>query len=207
MNKRIVGIIIIIIALLILTGIVYFLFFYDFSSGNVVKEELVNEQNQTTDNLTPSSTSTTPTGNSLNNNVQPLSPPVRPEIKEDDLARMAAAFAERLGSYSNQSDYGNIQDLRIFMSDSMQVWADDFIREAGANNTNNTIYYGVVTRALSQEVLSYNDSGAQASILVKTQRRESFGASGNSTSNYEDIIINFIKERGAWKVNSAEWQG
>ena len=104
MNKKVWGLIIVITALAIIVGIVYVIFFYKFASpppSAAVKPPPVQEPVKT---------------------VQPLvEPPVKPaatvpppaslkkaEVGADDLARMASAFAERFGSFSNQSDYGNM---------------------------------------------------------------------------------------------------
>ena len=37
------------------------------------------------------------------------------EMTREDLKSLASSFAERMGSYSNQSDYGNMSDLKLFM--------------------------------------------------------------------------------------------
>jgi hypothetical protein len=39
-----------------------------------------------------------------------------------------------------------------------------------------------------------------------TQRKESSGSYSNAKTYYQNILINFIKEDGVWRVDSAVWQ-
>lgn len=127
-------------------------------------------------------------------------------VDKDDLKRMAASFAERFGSYSNQSNYSNIVDLRIFMSKKMVAWAENFIREQRQKSETN-LYYGITTKAINEEVLDFDEDAGSASVLVQTRRREANGTI-NNVSNFfnQNITINFTKENGMWKVDSAIWQ-
>jgi len=197
MNKRIWGIIIIILGLLLMAAIIYFMFFYKSAAPEPVIEQPVTSVSQTT--VTPEPTSQSVT-------VQPVSPLKKAEVKADDLARMASAFAERFGSFSNQSDYGNLRDLRIFMTDNLKTWAENYINNARLKKGDASIYYGIVTKSVLSEVKQFDSDLGQAEILVKTQRRESAGVTGNSTTFYQDIIIKYLREGSVWRVNGAYWQ-
>jgi hypothetical protein len=210
MKKKIVGIVLIIISLLVIAGIIYLLFFAKDISPNIALPTFNKEKSQ-------------PVAEEGQNQKQiPVSQPVKEEIKrivheenaaqdepdifnESDIKRMAAAFAERFGSYSNQSNYNNIKDLRIFMSQKMQSWSDSYVSQIQEQAGTNTIYYGITTKALFQEVIQFDDDAGKAEILVKTQRRESTGTMANSSSFYQDIRLLFIKENNIWKVDSATW--
>ena len=122
------------------------------------------------------------------------------------MARLASAFAERFGSFSNQSDYGNIRDLEIFMTAKLKAWADNYITEARARANQTAIYYGIVTKAISTEVKQFDADTGQAEILVRTQRRESAGVSGNSSTFYQDISLKYAREQGVWRVDGVNWQ-
>ena len=201
MNKRIWGIIIVMAALAIIAGIVYIIFFYKFSAPvQPVAGQPAVEQTQPVTQPTPEAPAQPTTAS------QPVSPLKQAEVTADDLARLAAAFAERFGSFSNQSDYGNIRDLQIFMTSTMKTWADNYISDARARNTQTAIYYGIVTKAISSEVKRFDADTGQAEILVKTQRRESAGVSGNSSTFYQDISLKYSRERGVWRVDGIYWQ-
>lgn len=127
-------------------------------------------------------------------------------VNKESIARMASSFAERFGSFSNQSDYKNISDLKPYMTVKMKKWADSYIAENRANGVSN-IYYGIITKSVTYEYLSYDDDMGSAEIVVKARRRESVGISSNTTNVfYQDIKISLIKENGAWKIDSAYWQ-
>jgi len=201
MDRKVWGIIIVIAALAIIAGIVYVIFFYKFSSSPApVVERPVVEQPATT--LPP--VVEPPVKSSAM--VQPTSPFKKAEMQADDLARMASAFAERFGSFSNQSDYGNVRDLQIFMTNAMKNWAENYINDARARKTQTTIYYGIVTKAISSEVKQFDSDTGRAEILIKTQRRESAGIADNSATFYQDIIIKYVREQGVWRVDGIYWQ-
>ena len=200
MDRRIWGIIIVILSLALIAGIVYVIFFYKFSPAAepVVIEPAATQPASVATTSVPAEQPTT--------NVQPVSPLKKAEVSGDDLARMASAFAERFGSFSNQSDYGNVRDLLIFMTATMKNWADNYISDARAKKGDTSIYYGIVTKAIAATVNQFDGDTGQAEILVRTQRRESAGLSGNSSTFYQDIIIKFLRENGVWRVDGIYWQ-
>jgi len=201
MNRKIWGVIIVLTALAIIAGIVYVIFFYKFSTlPEPVAEQPVAEQPI----ITPEPAVEQPA--QPETTVQPASQAKKAEVGAEDLARMASAFAERFGSFSNQSDYGNIRDLQIFMTSTMKNWADNYINDARSRKTQTTIYYGIVTKAISSEVKNFDSDTGQAEILVKTQRRESAGITGNSKTFYQDIIIKYAREQNVWLLDGIYWQ-
>lgn len=134
--------------------------------------------------------------------VQPAD--IEEQQQINNLIKISSAFAERFGSYSNQSNFQNIRDLQIFMTDSMKRWSENYINSFTARD--NSIYYGVTTKALNAQLIKYSED-KEAEILVKTQRRESVGNTANSTISYQDISIKLKKERGdIWKVDGAFWE-
>ncbi|MBI5072126.1 hypothetical protein HZB93_04570 [Candidatus Falkowbacteria bacterium] len=136
---------------------------------------------------------------------------VVPEASEEeklksDISRIAAAFAERFGSYSNQGNFENLVDLKPLMTVKMQTWIDNFIKQSQAAAGDSSVYFGVTTKALSVTAAEINEAGGTARITVSTQRRE---ASGNMASNseikYENLELVFKKINGEWLVDEATW--
>ncbi|MFH1822718.1 MAG: hypothetical protein ABH830_03380 [Patescibacteria group bacterium] len=199
-NRRLLGILIIIVAILIIIGIVYIIFFYDFTPEELTIEETLKEVST----LPATEPAALPIVEVPETKVTPKISDE--EITREDLKRMAASFTERFGSYSNHSNYGNILDLKIFMSNNMKAWADNYIDTTRQELKFTDIYYGITTKAVQADINSYSDDEAQAEILVKTQRRESTGSMSNAATFYQDILIRFTKVEGAWKVDSAFWQ-
>ncbi len=123
------------------------------------------------------------------------------ETSKEELKQIAFAISERFGSYSNEGNFGNISDLKIYMTDSMKNWADSYISESQAEGYSGD-YYGITTTALVGEVLEFNED--DASFLITTSRRE---VKDNQEEVFnQDIIINFNKIGDEWKVHEAYWK-
>jgi len=120
------------------------------------------------------------------------------------LKRLASAFAERFGSFSNQSSYENILDLKSFMSPAMAKWADDYVAGALAKGQVNPEYFGMVTRSVAAEVIKLDETAGIAKIAVTTQRRE-IASNGDEKLYYQIISIDLVKIVDTWKVDAATW--
>lgn len=97
------------------------------------------------------------------------------EWTPDDFKQLSRSFAERFGSFSNQSDYGNIEDLEIFMSAKMKNWAKEYVADLRTNSQYSGSFYGVVTKALVEpSVLDFDLESNSINVLVPTQRRKFF---------------------------------
>ncbi len=199
MNRKYIGIVIIVLGILAIFLILYFLFFFDFNKAENIQD--LPEQNEQANIMNLPKT----TEDSSVVEEEPRRSVTKRELNEADLAKMASSFAERFGSYSNHSNFGNIRDLKIFMTKKMQIWADRFISDQVKDNYSD-IYFGVTTKSISTETKNFDESEGLASMLVKTQRRESTGSTNNISTYYQDISIMFTKENGSWKVDGATWQ-
>lgn len=135
------------------------------------------------------------------------SAPAVPPSEENlatNLKSIAASFTERFGSYSNQGNFNNINDLRGVMTLKMNAWADNYI--ANQQSVVYESYYGVTTVAVSSKVITLSEELGQADIMVSTQRQEAKGSTVNPRVTYQDIVIELVNTGNGWKVDSAEWQ-
>jgi len=183
---------IIIFALIVLIGLIYFMFLAPVKE----KTPAVSQPPAVAEKITEQPI------------IETLPPKaVRKEnVTEDDLRRLAASFVERYGSYSNQSGYANIRDLKIFMSRAMQAWAEDYLEQARRKNAATDIYYGITTKAVTVETKQFDEYAGNAEFNVKTQRKESMGVGANARSFQQEAEIGLIKEGGVWKVNRVAWK-
>lgn len=128
------------------------------------------------------------------------------EWSEDDFKKMAAAFAERFGSYSNHSNYENIVQSKEFMTKKMRSWADSYLVELENNSEYSGEYYGMTSKVfVSPQIDNFNPKSGQVSVLVSVQRFETKGVSEERVFN-QDIKISYVKEGGEWLVDEASWQ-
>lgn len=192
-------------ALAILAGIFYIVLFYDFGRINIftgekketpVQEEAAKPVEEIVARPIDEEKNLDVGGGEIEKSA----------ISAESLKRIALSFAERFGSYSNHSNYSNILDLKIFMTDDMRAWADKFVQEAKVKDKYSDIYYGTTTKAILVQEKKFDEDTGQAVFLVKTQRRESMGDMGNASTIYQDVLLFFVKERDSWKVDKAEWQ-
>jgi len=200
MDRRITGALILLLGIALAGGIIYVLFFYDF---NAKPAETPKSQQAVTDNKAASQPPT-PTGEKKI--IEVKAPVVPKEVGEEDLKQMAGLFAERFGSYSNQSNYRNLRDLEIFMTAKLAAWAEDFIKKQIESKTDTSIYYGISSKAISMTVKEFKAEEGLARIMVGTQRRESLATGANAAGFGQNIEIVFRKQGGIWKVDEANWQ-
>ncbi len=116
------------------------------------------------------------------------------------LIKKALSFADKFGTYSNQSDFGNLKDLKPLMTEQMQNWVD-----GQKNNFSTEKYYGIITKAVSAEFQDFDDSNNVVKILLKTRRKEFLEDAGEQEVFNQDLILTFKKTNKEWKVDSAFW--
>ncbi len=119
-----------------------------------------------------------------------------------DVAALSKTFIERYGSYSNEAAFANLRDVLPLMSNAFAASTQAFIDEGEVPEE----YYGVSTRIVSVEVNSKDEAAGRATVKAMTQREESVGSPQNETVKYQEIILTFVMEDGAWKIDSASWQ-
>lgn len=212
MNKKTLGIIIIISALVILFGVIYVVFVNDYFYKKNTDENLTDNEQvpKTVDTANTNQNSNPKTIREIT--LDPMDSSSQPKAVDkvqsdkNDLSRIATSFAERFGTYSNQSNFSNITSLKIFMSKEMKKWSDQYIANQKKNNNDSSMYYGITTKAAAAEIQDYDEDKGTANILVITRRREAIGTTNNLSNVFtQNIGIDFIKEGGGWKVNQASW--
>lgn len=134
------------------------------------------------------------------NSVQEQSVP-----EEDEVKRLASSFAERYGSYSNQTNFANLESLVPFMTDRFRRQTEAFVAAERAKERDTSIYYGISTRAVSVLTERYEASQNVGIFTVQTQRKESIGSSGNTQTFQERLRILMRRQGTGWKVDEATW--
>lgn len=201
-SRQKIGIFIIIVGLLVLIAIVYFGFFK--KAAPVIENTPVDT---TINGQLPSGSLATTT--ELVRAEAPNLDPAKEaphKINASDVSKIGMAFAERFGSYSNQSSYGNFTDLKIFMTASMKDWADNYVADLKAKATNQAAYYGITTNALTNEIKSFNEAGGTAQIIISTKRQENTAAVNSSPAYVQKLDLDFKKVNGEWLVDRAYWE-
>ena len=190
-NKIIIAVLVAIIATLLIFGLIWWL------NNRPGPAEGV-DTNQGLE--VPSGLPQIPIG--LTNTVE--SPVKEPKL-EASLKAIAFTFAERFGSYSNQGDFSNLDDLRDLMTIKMKAWVDNY-KASQEITAEGAVYYGITTQSLSAQISEFDESLGRAEIIVTTQRGEARGSPVNPKIFYQDLKLQLVKTGEGWKVDSVIWQ-
>lgn len=125
-------------------------------------------------------------------------------FNSSDLEKRSKFFAERFGTYSNQSDYSNFTELEMFMTKDFADWSKLYSANLKKNSPDFSSYYGISTRALTANIKKFDEEGKEAEIYVLTDRTETQGDL-KSESRREGITLNFEKVGRDWLVDAAYW--
>lgn len=119
-----------------------------------------------------------------------------------DVTSLSKTFVTRYGSFSNEANFANLEDVLPLMSEAFAAQMRTLIDEGIAPEE----YYGVTTSIVAVTVKEKNEAAGTARVTVMTQREEAVGSPQNVTVKYQEIVLTFITEDGSWKVDSASWQ-
>jgi hypothetical protein len=203
-NQKKWGVFIVLVGLLLLFLVIYFTFFRNQPAEVVVEEERESDFIAELPAEEIIST-TTPSDKPRDQRNYDISQEEEREADVNDVSKLAMSFAERLGSYSSQSNYSNIVDLQLFMTPAMKDWSYTYIEKLKEENPS-TKYYGISTYALSSEILSYDESMGRARILVITQRKEISDDFSDENLFQQNIAIDLVKLDERWMLSGAYWQ-
>lgn len=202
-DRKKMGILIIIVALIIIIAIIYFVFLR--KPVITVPVNIPIENGITSGLPAAEQIGTTTPGDAPQDGAYNIAAETPHKLNGDDLGKQSMSFAERFGSFSNQSNYGNFTDLNMMMTDSMKTWAEKNVNDLKSKETG-TAYYGITTKALTYEIKSFDDNAGTAEILVGTQRQESTETINGGTSYIQNLDLNLVKVNGDWLFDQAYWQ-
>lgn len=126
-----------------------------------------------------------------------------PQVQEVSAGTIARTFVERIGSYSSESDYQNVNDVSGIVTAELAARLEEDAEEARKQSPDNGGYYGISTTYVGAK--NSEESDVAITLLVQTQREESFGSPGNSTVRYQTVEVTLVKEGQDWKVSEYTW--
>ena len=203
-DRKKLGIFIIVVALAIIFLIIYFVFLKNKPVINNISTSTPEVSGQVPQGSMTGTT--TPSDAPRNYKKYNAAAEAVHKTNGDDLGKVSMSMAERFGSYSNQSNYGNFTDLKILMTDNMKTWSDKYVETLKNQSSVKDTYYGVMTTAINYEVKSFDDAKGQAEILVNTQRRESTEKINGGTPYNQALDLNLVKVNGEWLFDKAFWE-
>lgn len=123
----------------------------------------------------------------------------------DAIVTTAERFTERFGTFTNQDNYQNFENLKAYATRDMQTWLATFASEQKNDlAATNIAFYGVTTKALTAKILTARPDTIQ--ILINTKREEVTDQSDSAKTSYQNILIEMRRVDDDWKVQSAQFQ-
>jgi hypothetical protein len=132
--------------------------------------------------------------------TESVSAPAPQVVSASTVARI---FVERIGSYSSESDYQNVNDVQSMVTSELAKKLTQDAEKARAQSPTNGGYYGISTSYVGSKAVQ--ESETSMTLLVQTQREESFGSPGNSEVRYQTIELTLVLQEDAWKVSAYTW--
>jgi hypothetical protein len=139
------------------------------------------------------STTTTP--------VAPAAPTPGSEDRETVLG-LAKSFAERYGSYSSRSSYGNVRDSLPLMTAAFAERSRQLLASSPAA-AGEVPFTATAARALRADAQAFDAAAGTARVEVLLQVQELTSEGQQGSVSYRTMALAMAKEDGAWKVDSA----
>ncbi len=147
--------------------------------------------------------------------VNPANIPTPGVVSATTIAR---TFIERFGSYSTETDFANVDDIRVLATPSFlansassagscgcfQAEMDQQVAVLRQGMDPDGGYTGVSTTIIS--IKTQTEAETSTTFLITTQREESVGNPGNTTVRYQDVEISLVKSGDDWLVDDVTWK-
>jgi len=132
-----------------------------------------------------------------------IAPPTAAEKQTASIGAVAKTFVERFGSYSNQSGYVSLAELKALTTETFAAWLESsYVPKLKKEHDPTGYYYEISTAA--PIITPVEQAGDTAKYIVTTQRIEK---TDNAQSTFQqDIILEMKNVDGEWRVDGAFWQ-
>jgi len=138
----------------------------------------------------------------LSNTATDLNVNAEATIEENlSIQRLANIFTERFGSYTSESEFQNTLDLKVYMTDSLQSWADNYV-ETQKNLISTSAYYSIITKVISTNIVS--ESEVEATVSLITQRTEFTEGEANNIF-IQPLELEMKADNDVWLINNVIW--
>ena len=182
-------IIIISIIILVLAGLAIALLLTDKSFFS--PEQPMSDNNQNANTAVPK----------VDKGALPTMPLVTLKPAEQSAVNVARNFAERYGSFSSDSQFLNLEEVKLISTAKMRTVLEQEKTGLPAGQG----FYGVSSKALKTAITNLDEAGGKAQIIVSLQRSERQD-NASDFIYYQDLDLSLTKAGESWLVDSAKWQ-
>jgi len=131
----------------------------------------------------------------------PEGTPIRPstslETNQNAVRQLAKIFVERYNSYSTDSDFQNIIDVKELVTPALWQTLSAKIGKAPATGS----FVGVTTKVFTTEIKTWENNSATVNLNA-TIREEKNGV---SSDRQQSIAVEIVKNGEGWLVSSFQW--
>lgn len=120
------------------------------------------------------------------------------DIENKKKENLAIFFIEKIGTYSKETNFRNVVDLKPYMTLEMQSWADDFVRR-NRNFDNEERFFTEVVN-----IDSLGSSSDRAVWLLQTRRENE--SEGKKDTYNQDVVLEMVYSNSNWKVSNITWK-
>lgn len=133
--------------------------------------------------------------------TQPVPIRTAEEERQETVSRLARLFAERFGTFSNQSRYEGITDIMAVTTDSFQTWLRETYLPKIKQDNSGLAYAGQTTRVMSVTIDKISDADAQVTVHVQRAMTSELA----TEAQYPILKLSLIRSDNIWLVDSAHW--
>jgi len=135
------------------------------------------------------------------NDQELISQAPRISSTENTLNRLVRNFSERYGSFSSDSGFTNVEEVKLYATASFQSELEAEINQGSSR----TGFYQISAKLMKVDYLNLDEAGGTAEVRATLQREEAREGAANFVF-YQDILLSLIRSGQTWLVDSAEWQ-
>ncbi|MDP2586858.1 MAG: hypothetical protein Q8P32_03755 [Candidatus Komeilibacteria bacterium] len=140
----------------------------------------------------------------VNKGAVPIVSIVTLKPAEQTAVNTARNFAERYASFSTDSQFLNLEEVKLMATANMQLDINQLKAEMLTSASGQT-FYGVSSKALKTEITNLDEGAGTAQVTVSLQRSERKDGAEDFVY-YQDLELSLVKSDDSWLVDSAVWQ-
>ncbi|MBT3690481.1 hypothetical protein HOE31_02695 [bacterium] len=118
---------------------------------------------------------------------------------EVTVTTVANNFAERFASYSSDSGFLNLEEVKLLSTNLLKVKLNEMIEDSEGSDE----FYGISSKVLKTDINALDEENGNANIIITLQREETIGS--EISVIYQDLELNLVEAGNSWLVNDFEW--
>ncbi len=126
------------------------------------------------------------------------------EEEKNVLIGFVRDFVERFGTYSNQTDFADVLELKRYMTDNAKPFIDRYVDGIKRKYPYSDGYYGITTIAASVRPIDFSAGSERVQVRISARRQV-------TSSSVEDVYtqeadVEVVRKGDEWKINGVYWK-